>query len=541
MKEVKFQGFQEFLNERLKPVTKRDWKKANSDQRIDWLLQAYDDSDEAEKYEFTDFKDLPDEATANMYLESTVTEVKRSMISGNSGRTVSSLEDRKYELKKEVKGARIGDYTVTLPKGTIIYNLAGGVYASHKSLKGKYDARENEFGYQVRSMPETLADIEKNGKVLESVVNEARPGTKTYYHDRDVLPPHYGNSELHDKSEEMFKKSWKKLNDKQKDEVLSSFPKNESLVTEGQFSWMAQDTGNQIGSEKENTINVTMFDDKGNKWEEKKYDGYGEFGGMDYYELLAQMNGIENADRGDGIDIKFGKKKVKGKVLFPALVENPKRFNFKKHDFTVEPEEDENQSWYQEEEEYDESVITEGSMSDIHMFANDAKDINDFIKIFFKEFGDKIKKTADTIKFAKELYTDMIDESAITDLVANNEILDLVDRIHAIIKELKKDPSKDSRKTSKLFNDAKPLISKLHGLMESVVTEGAVEPQIKKIAELIGETPKKVEAYVSSRGLNITSVLQHVRDNKEDAPKELRAAIKGDKSSDDLFIFLHKA
>ena len=58
---------------------------------------------------------------------------------------------------------------------------------------------------------------------------------------------------------------------------------------------------------------------------------------------------------------------------------------------------------------------------------------------------------------------------------------------------------------------------------------------------MIGETPKKVEAYVSSRGLNITSVLQHVRDNKEDAPKELRAAIKGDKSSDDLFIFLHKA
>tara|TARA_R110000803_G_scaffold8697_2_gene27948 strand:+ start:144 stop:1832 length:1689 start_codon:yes stop_codon:yes gene_type:complete len=562
MKEVKFQGFQEFLNERLKPVTKRDWKKANSDQRIDWLLQAYDDSDEAEKYEFTDFKDLPDEATANMYLESTVTEVKRSMISGNSGRTVSSLEDRKYELKKEVKGARIGDYIAILPKGTIIYNLAGGVYASHKSLKGKYDARENEFGYQVRSMPETLADIEKNGKVLESAVNE------------------------------------------------------------GQFSWMTHDTGNQIGSEKENTINVTMFDDKGNKWEEKRYDGYGEFGGMDYYTLLAKMNGIENADRGDGLDIAFNKKKVKGKVLFPALVENPKRFNFKKHDFTVAPEDDENQSWYQEEEGYDESVITEakgfknttdfekflieidgmpdlqikkimgkdyidtpgfyqdekgdyddvedfmrsnmgtsefekleswwennvaesviteGSMSDIHMFANDAKDINDFIKIFFKEFGDKIKKTADTIKFAKELYADMIDESAITDLVANNEILDLVDRIHAIIKELKKDPSKDSRKTSKLFNDAKPLISKLHGLMESVVTEGAVEPQIKKIAELIGETPKKVEAYVSSRGLNITSVLQHVRDNKEDAPKELRAAIKGDKSSDDLFIFLHKA
>ena len=124
----------------------------------------------------------------------------------------------------------------------------------------------------------------------------------------------------------------------------------ESVVNEGQFSWMTHDSNTQIGSEKQNTIRVTMFDDKGNKWEEKKYDGYGEFGGMDYYELLAQMNGIENADRGDGIDIAFDKKKVKGKVLFPALIEDPKRFNFKKHDFTKEAEIDPDQSSYQEED-----------------------------------------------------------------------------------------------------------------------------------------------------------------------------------------------
>ena len=125
---------------------------------------------------------------------------------------------------------------------------------------------------------------------------------------------------------------------------------NESIVTEGQFSWMTQDTGKQIGSEKENTIAVTMFDDKGNKWLERKYDGYGEFGGKDYYELLAQMNGVENADRQDGIDIAFGKMKIKGDILFPALIENPARFNFKRHDFTQEPENDPNQSWYQEPE-----------------------------------------------------------------------------------------------------------------------------------------------------------------------------------------------
>jgi hypothetical protein len=135
----------------------------------------------------------------------------------------------------------------------------------------------------------------------------------------------------------------------------------EALITEGQFSWMTQDTGNQIGSEKENTITVTMFDNKGNKWTEKKYDGYGEFGGKDYYELLAQMNGIEKPNRQDGIDLAFGKQRIKGKVLFPALIEDPRRFNYKKHDFTQEAPNDPNQSWYQEPEEddYNESVVTE--------------------------------------------------------------------------------------------------------------------------------------------------------------------------------------
>ena len=133
----------------------------------------------------------------------------------------------------------------------------------------------------------------------------------------------------------------------------------EALITEGQFSWMTQDTGNQIGSEKENTIAVTMFDNKGGKWLERKYDGYGEFGGKDYYELLAQMNGIENANRQDGIDLAFGKQRIKGKVLFPALIEDPKYFNYKKHDFTQEAPNDPNQSWYQEPEDEDDYFLDE--------------------------------------------------------------------------------------------------------------------------------------------------------------------------------------
>ncbi len=136
-------------------------------------------------------------------------------------------------------------------------------------------------------------------------------------------------------------------------------PYNPKVLNEGQFSWITYDTDKQIGSERENTIDVYMYDNEGNQWYEKGYEGYGEFGGMDYYELLAKMNGYTEEDlkkgqemRGIGIDLAFKKLKTKDKgrkVLFPALVENPK-FNWKRHDFTEEAESDPNQSWYQEPE-----------------------------------------------------------------------------------------------------------------------------------------------------------------------------------------------
>lgn len=141
---------------------------------------------------------------------------------------------------------------------------------------------------------------------------------------------------------------------------------HEQMIVEGQFSWLTYDTNTQIGSERENMITVFMYDNIGNKWTEKDYEGYGEFGGMDYYDLVATMNGYTEEDvktmkgsfkelRQLGIDLAFGKIKTKDKkkkTLFPALVEDP-RFNWKRHDFTQEAESDPNQSWYQEEESDD--------------------------------------------------------------------------------------------------------------------------------------------------------------------------------------------
>jgi hypothetical protein len=38
-------------------------------------------------------------------------------------------------------------------------------------------------------------------------------------------------------------------------------------------------------------MHVVMCDDKGNKYVEECYEGYGVFGGKDFYELVAEMNG----------------------------------------------------------------------------------------------------------------------------------------------------------------------------------------------------------------------------------------------------------
>jgi len=120
-------------------------------------------------------------------------------------------------------------------------------------------------------------------------------------------------------------------------------------LTEGQFSWMTQDTGQQIGSQEGNTIPVYMFDDKGKYWYEPSYDGYGVFGGMDYYKLLDQMNG-GRGDRNEGVRKAFDPT-LEGELLFPALVVSPSNFNYKTHDFTKEAETDPDQSWLPYEED----------------------------------------------------------------------------------------------------------------------------------------------------------------------------------------------
>jgi hypothetical protein len=171
-----------------------------------------------------------------------------------------------------------------------------------------------------------------------------------------------------------------------------------SSLNEGQFSWMTQDTNRQIGSERENTIDVYMFDDKGNKWYEPNYEGYGEFGGKDYYELLDQMNG-GSGDRSRGINLSFDKIKTDSEVLYPALVT---RYNYdwKSHDFTEEAENDPNQSWYAGEEygyrDYHDEELEEGDIKEKNN-TNIYKVAEKFANYMSKKEGKKFTVNTDSV------------------------------------------------------------------------------------------------------------------------------------------------
>jgi hypothetical protein len=82
----------------------------------------------------------------------------------------------------------------------------------------------------------------------------------------------------------------------------------------GFFSWKTNDTGRTIWNaySGQDFFPVYMLDDKGNRWVEEEYEGYGVFGGKDFYALLAEMNNLGSDDleqaRSAGIDLAYSDK-----------------------------------------------------------------------------------------------------------------------------------------------------------------------------------------------------------------------------------------
>ena len=107
----------------------------------------------------------------------------------------------------------------------------------------------------------------------------------------------------------------------------------------GFFSWKSQDTNKSIANSysNRNTFRVQMIDNTGNVFTEDNYEGYGIFGGKDFYELLAEMNGFKSNHfeigteeytdeaRGFGLALAFSKENHSGVgtegVYYPNLIE----------------------------------------------------------------------------------------------------------------------------------------------------------------------------------------------------------------------------
>jgi len=97
----------------------------------------------------------------------------------------------------------------------------------------------------------------------------------------------------------------------------------------GLFSWIAQNSDRSIiisyfATRRRPCRTVYMWDNLGRRWVEPAYEGYGIFGGKDYYVLLAEMNREYEEDvddevkRVDGINMEGN-----SETLHPNLTDCP--------------------------------------------------------------------------------------------------------------------------------------------------------------------------------------------------------------------------
>jgi hypothetical protein len=131
----------------------------------------------------------------------------------------------------------------------------------------------------------------------------------------------------------------------------------------GFFSWNTQDTDKSIANQHSNrkTFRVQMIDNKGNVFTENEYEGYGVFGGKDYYELLAEMNGFTSDKtgeaytdeaRGFGITLAFdgnGSGVGTEGVYYPNLVEQADGWVYEMGG----PDSCDSQGYFYDEEDFD--------------------------------------------------------------------------------------------------------------------------------------------------------------------------------------------
>jgi len=168
------------LTEKNTPTNPSKWSyyKSQAKKKFDVYPSAYANAWAAKQYKA---------AGGGWRKSESITEATFVPNSGTMSGGVLRLDNRKYQLKKDVKNVQIGNYTnIVLPKGTILYNIPGGLFADHKSLE-RYETKSQKYfkkptfrGIGITQKTDTIKDVDKNSKILESV-NEAR-----YYITRNL-------------------------------------------------------------------------------------------------------------------------------------------------------------------------------------------------------------------------------------------------------------------------------------------------------------------------------------------------------------------
>ena len=132
----------------------------------------------------------------------------------------------------------------------------------------------------------------------------------------------------------------------------------------GQFSWLATDTGEQIYNDDTEAQTVTMVFKDTNKdiirVTESDYEGYGDFGGVDFYDAVCMMNDLP-IDRNNGIDLWFAveenRSSADGKEWPQLYLDTPP--NDEDIDFSIMCKDDPNQGWGCEDDDDDEEDYEE--------------------------------------------------------------------------------------------------------------------------------------------------------------------------------------
>jgi hypothetical protein len=141
----------------------------------------------------------------------------------------------------------------------------------------------------------------------------------------------------------------------------------------GQFSWLCCACDEQILSEgedwtcfkcetdfagKESVAMLIPSQFNAEHLTEDDYEGYGVFGGIDAYSLLARMNGISDlpllseydSDRGEGIDLAFDKfNKIKYHIkIIHSRCHKWRNQNLKLYEYYTASQDDPDQGWQQD-------------------------------------------------------------------------------------------------------------------------------------------------------------------------------------------------